>query len=101
MKIKIGDTVLITSGKDKGKKGKIRKILPKENRIIIDGINLRKKNVRAKREGEKGQIVEIAAPISASSVKMICTKCKQPTRVGYRIIEKNKYRICKKCNQEL
>ena len=101
MKIKKDDIVLIISGKDKGKKGKVIKILPSEDRVTVEGINLRKKRIRARREGEKGQTIEIAAPINVSNVKLICSKCKQPTRVGYRIIEKSKHRICKKCNQEL
>jgi len=101
MKIKTGDTVLIISGKDKGKKGKVIKSLPREGRIIVEGINIRKKHVRPRREGEKGQIVEVPAPFDVSNVKLICPKCKNATRVGYKIVEKNKYRVCKKCNQEI
>jgi len=101
MKIKTGDTVLIISGKDKGKKGKVIKSLPREGRIIVEGINIRKKHVRPRREGEKGQIVEVPAPFDVSNVKLICPKCKNATRIGYKIVEKNKYRVCKKCNQEI
>lgn len=101
MKIKNGDTILVISGKDRGKKGKVIKVLPKENRIVVEGVNLRKKHTRPKREGEKGQIVEIAASLNVSNVKLVCQKCKKPTRVGYRVVEKNKFRICKKCNQEV
>lgn len=101
MKIKNNDTVLIISGKDRGKKGKVIKALPKENRIVVEGINLRKKHTRPKRQGEKGQIVEIAAPLDVSNVKLICPKCKKAARVGYKVAEKNKFRICKKCNHEI
>ena len=101
VKIKKNDTVLIISGKDRGKKGKVIKSLPKENKIVVEGINLRKKHIRPRRQGEKGQIVEIAAPLDVSNVKLICPKCKKSTRVGYRVVEKNKYRICKKCGQEI
>ena len=101
MKIKNGDTVLIISGKDKGRKAKIIKVLPEENRIVVEGANIRKKHVRPKKQGEKGQIVETAAPFNASNVKLICPKCKKLTRVGYRVAEGGKFRICKKCQQEI
>lgn len=101
MKIKINDTVLIISGKDRDKKGKVIKVFPEENRIVVEGANIRKKHVRPKKQGEKGQIVETAAPFSVSNVKLICSRCKKPTRVGYKVAEKNKFRICKKCNQEI
>jgi large subunit ribosomal protein L24 len=101
MKIKNGDTVLIISGKDRGKKGKVIKVLIEENRIVVEGANLRKKHTRPKKQGEKGQIVEIAAPLDVSNVKLICPRCKKATRIGYRVAEKNKFRICKKCNQEI
>ena len=101
MKIKNGDTVLIISGKDRGKKTKVIKVLPEENRIVVEGANLRKKHTRPKKQGEKGQIVEIAAPFDVSNVKLFCPKCKKATRIGYRVTEKNKFRICKKCNQEI
>lgn len=101
MKIKNNDTVLIISGKDRGKKAKVIKVLPEENKVIVEGINLKKRHTKPKKQGEKGQIVEIAAPFNVSNVKLICPKCKKPTRVGYRVTEKNKYRICKKCQQEI
>ena len=75
MKIKKGDTVLIISGKDKGRKSKVVKAIPKKGKIVAEGINLIKKNVKAKRSGEKGQIVEISAPFDVSNVKIICSKC--------------------------
>ena len=101
MKIKKGDTVLIISGKDRGRKGKILKSLPKEQRVLIEGINLKKKHVRPKREGEKGQIIQVPAPIPASKVKLICAKCQKTTRIGYKIIGEKKHRICKKCGGEI
>lgn len=101
MKIKKGDQVLIISGKDRGKRGKVLDVFPKEERLMVEGANLRKKHVKPKRSGEKGQVVELPGPISSSNVKLICPKCGKPARVGYRIIEKKKYRICKKCNSEI
>ena len=101
MKIKKGDLVLIISGKDRGRKGKVLKAFPKELKILVEGINLKKKHVRPKREGEKGQIVQIPAPVQISNLKVICPKCGKATRVGYKIIDKKKYRICKKCQKEI
>jgi len=101
MKIKKGDTVLIISGKDRGRKSKVQKVFPKEKRILVEGINLRKKHVRPRRMGEKGQVIEMPAPIDVSNVKLICPKCEKATKVGYKIVERKKYRICKKCGQEI
>ena len=99
MKIKKGDSILITAGKDKGRTGKIIKAMPKELKILVEGINLKKKHVRPKREGEKGQIVEIPVPMDISNVKLICPKCGKATRVGYKIDKEQKSRVCKKCGQ--
>lgn len=101
MKVKKGDLVLITSGKDKGKTGKITRALPKELKVLVEGVNLKKKHVRPKREGEKGQVVEVPAAMDVSNIKMICPKCGKATRVGYKIEKDIKKRICKKCKQEV
>lgn len=101
MKIKKDDAVLIISGKDKGKKAKVLESFPKKDKVMVEGVNIVKKHRRPKKEKEKGQIVEIPKPISVSNVKLICPKCSKATRVGYRLTEKGKYRICKKCEQEI
>lgn len=101
MKIKKGDTVLIISGKYRGKKGKVLISFPEERKILVEGINLRKKHQKPRRTGEKGQIVEMPSPVDVSNAKLICPKCGQTTRVMYKTLEKAKYRICKKCNQEI
>jgi len=105
MKVKKGDNILIISGKDKGRTGKIIKAMPKELKILVEGINLKKKHVRPKRDGEKGQIVEIPAALDISNVKIICPKCGKAARIGYLIERPNgypeKYRICKKCKQKI
>lgn len=101
MKIKKEDTILIISGKDKGKKGKILTAFPKERKVIIEGLNLKTKHRRGRRQGEKGQIIHLPAPINVSNVKLICPKCGKAARVGYKIVEKKKYRFCKKCSQEI
>jgi len=99
MKIKKDDSVLITRGKDRGRKGKVLEAFPKEERILIEGINLRKKHQKPKKTGEKGQIIHIPGPINVSSVKLICPKCGKATRVGYKIVNKKKFRVCKKCKE--
>lgn len=101
MRIKKGDTVLILSGKDRARTGKVNRVLPKEGKVIIDGINIVKKHTRARKQRQKGEIVEVPAPFDISNVKLICPKCSKPTRVGYRIIDNKKHRVCKKCGQEL
>lgn len=101
MKIKSGDTVLIIAGKDRNKSGKVTEVFPKDNKIVIDGLNIVRKHIRPKKEGEKGQRVEVPRAINVSNVQIICPKCKKPTRIGQRLIENGKVRICKKCNQEI
>ncbi len=102
MKIKKGDQVLITLGKDKGKKGTVLRVLPKEEKIIVENINILKKHTKPRKSGEKkGQIIQFPGKIFASKVKIICSKCGIATRVGYKISEGKKYRVCKKCKQEI
>lgn len=101
MKIKKGDTVLIISGKDRGKHGKVLSVFPEQGRIVVEGVSIRKKHTKPRKHGEKGQVVEVLAAFSASNAKLICPKCGKAARVGYRIVEDKKHRICKKCNQEL
>jgi len=101
MKIKKDDQVLIISGKDRGKHGKVLDVFPQEAKIVVEGVNLKKKHVRPKKSGEKGQIVDTLAALAVSNVKLLCPKCGKPTRVGYKIIDNKKYRLCKKCGKEL
>jgi large subunit ribosomal protein L24 len=101
MKLKKGDTVLITSGKDKGRTAKILKSLIKEKRILVEGINLKKKHVKPKKEGQKGQVISVAMPLDVSNTKFLCPKCGKATRLGYKITKDKKFRICKKCKSEV
>lgn len=101
MKIKKGDTVLVISGKSRGKKDKVLSVFPKEGRILVEGVNMMKKHQKPKKSGEKGQIIHLPGKISVSNVKLICPKCNAPARVGYKISGGKKYRACKKCNQEI
>ena len=99
MRIKKGDMVMVISGDDKGRKGKVIKVMPKKERVLVEGLNIQKKHQRPRREGEKGQIVEKPGPIHISNVKLICPKCGKAIRVARKIVEGKKYRVCKKCGQ--
>jgi large subunit ribosomal protein L24 len=99
-KLKVGDNVKITAGKDKGRDGQIEKIYPKNNKVVIPGLNIYKKHVKGF-QGQKGGIYEIPRPIDIFKIALICPKCKKPTRVGFKFIEKEKVRICKKCGKEI
>ena len=97
MNIKKGDKVLITKGKDRSKSGKVIKILEKENKIVLEGLNLIKKTVKPKKQGEKGQIITVPSPIAVSNVQLICQSCSRGTKVGHRFVGQKKERYCKKC----
>lgn len=101
MKIRKGDTVKIICGKDRGKTGKVFAVYPKAGKATIEGMNLVKKHRKPRRGGEKGQKIEIAKPMDISNIMLICPKCGQPARVGYKLTETDKFRICKKCQQEI
>lgn len=101
MKIRKGDTVLIIKGKDKGKKAKVLRGFPQQGKVLIEGANIKKVHKRPKREGEKGQVVEVPSSLDASKVKLVCPKCGKAVRVGYKVESEKKVRVCKKCNAEI
>jgi len=102
-KFKVGDKVKITAGKDKGRDGKIEALDSKKNTVLVPDINLYKKHVKgqASQQGQKGGIYDIPRPLSLAKVALICPKCNQVTRVGFRIVGDEKVRICRKCNKEI
>lgn len=99
-KIKKGDNVKVLLGKDNGRTGTIERVLAKENRVIISGLNVVKRHVK-KRQGIEGGIIDIIKPMNISNIALICPSCKQPTRVGFKVEDKVKSRICKKCGKEI
>jgi large subunit ribosomal protein L24 len=102
MRIKKGDNIIVISGKDRGKQGKIIKVLPNNEKVIIENINLQKKHQRPKTGGKKGEKIEVPRPISSSTVALICKNCGKPTRIGRRVLpDGKKIRICKKCGLEV
>lgn len=99
-KIKKGDTVQILLGKDRGKSGKVDKVLVKEAKLLVEGVNMFRKHVRKYKDMEGG-IVDIRKPIDLSNAELVCPSCKKPTRVGFKQEADTKIRVCKKCGKEI
>ena len=100
MKIRKEDTVLVTAGKDKGKRGKVRFAYPKNQRVLVEGINFVKKHSRAKGAARQAGIIDLEVPIHVSNVMLLCNKCSKPVRVGYRKLEDGRrVRICRSCRE--
>ncbi len=102
MKIRKNDNVLIIAGKDKGKKGKVRFAYPRENRVVVEGMNMIKRHSRAKGVARQAGIIEREAPLDASKVMLLCSKCNQPARIGHKVLEDGKRaRVCLACHEIL
>ena len=101
MKIKAGDEVKIVRGKDSGKTGKITKVLSKEAKVFVDGVNQYKRHVKARTQAQKSEIVTITKPLPVANVAFMCPKCKKETRIGFSIEKGTKVRICRKCGKEV
>jgi len=99
-KLKKEDTVEVITGKDKGKRGRVIKILRDKDRIIVDGVNIVKKAMKKRKQQDRGGIVEIEAPVHSSNLMIVCKKC-GPTRIGYTFDGDKKVRKCKKCGEVL
>jgi large subunit ribosomal protein L24 len=100
MKIRKDDTVVIIAGKDSGKKGKVRRALPNDGRVIVEGLNMIKRHSRARRAVRQAGIIELEAPIHVSNVMLVCEKCGNPTRIGFRFLDDGKkVRICSSCKE--
>lgn len=97
MKIKKNDIIKIIAGKDRNKSGKVLKVFPERNKILIEGLNFYKKHVRPKKQGEKGQLISVPRPIDISNAMLICSGCGKAIKTGYRFDVEKKIRICKKC----
>jgi len=99
MKIKTNDKVKITRGKDNGKEGKIIQVFKDDRKVVVEGANIMKKHVRSRKGGEKGQMIELSAPLRVENVMLICPKCNRPTRIGYKLDGEAKKRVCRKCKE--
>ena len=104
-RIKKGDSVEVIAGKDKGFRGEVITVMPKQDRVVINGINIMKRHEKARQAGNQqvpAQIVEFEAPLHLSNVMLVCPNCDQITRVGFKVKDDGyKTRVCKKCNQDI
>jgi large subunit ribosomal protein L24 len=102
MKIRKEDNVLVITGKDKGKKGKVRFVYPRKNRVLIEGVNMIKTHSRAAQQVRQAGLIEREAPISLSNVMLICTHCNKPVRIGFKFLDDGrKVRICRSCKEAI
>ncbi len=101
MKIKKGDTVKVLSGNDKGKTGEVLEVIPKTEKIIVKGVNVRKKHVKARKQGEESGIISVECAIHSSKVNVVCPKCGKAVKVGYKIEKDEKVRVCRSCGAKL
>ncbi len=101
MNIKKGDNVKIISGKDRGKTGAVLRIFVADERVAVEGLNLYKKRIRPKQQGQKGETISAPRPMHVSNIMIVCSSCKKPTRIGYRYESDSKIRYCKKCKASI
>jgi large subunit ribosomal protein L24 len=100
LRIKKNDTVTVIAGKDKGKSGRVMRVIPKHERVIVEKVNMIKRHMKPNQQNRQGGILEKEAPIHISNLMLVCSKCTDPTRVGYKILDDDrKVRYCKKCNE--
>ena len=101
MNIRKDDKVIVLSGKDKGKTGKVLVADPKSLKVIVEGVNVATKHQKAQKKGQDGGIIKVETPIYVSKVQLVCPKCGKGTRVAYKIVDGKKVRVCKKCGAEI
>lgn len=101
MKLKIGDTVKVTAGKDKGREGKIEMILPKKSLVVIPDVNMYKKHVKGQQGGIKAGIYDLPRPLNIAKIALICPNCKKVTRVNFKVEKDTKVRMCAKCKKQI
>ena len=101
MNIKRDDKVVVLSGKDKGKQGKVLTADPKAGKVIVKGVNVATKHQKPQKQGQEGGIIKVETPIYAAKVQLVCPKCGKGTRVGHKLADGKKVRVCKKCGAEI
>ena len=101
MKIRKDDMVVVITGSDKGKQGKVLSVDPKANKVLVEGVQVASKHYKARRQGEEGGIIKKETPVFASKVMLVCPKCGKATRVGHAVVDGKKVRTCKKCGAEV
>jgi large subunit ribosomal protein L24 len=98
MKLKKGDTIIVTTGKDRGRQAKIERVFLGEGKVLVPGLNQYKKHNKPQGENKPGEIVTLSRPYVTAKVALVCPKCKQQTRVGYKMLNDKKVRVCRKCD---
>ena len=101
MNVKKNDTVVVLSGKDKGKRGKVLSVDPKTRKVVVEKINMASRHQKPRKQGEEGGIIQKEIPLYASKVMTVCPKCSKPTRVAHQIEGGKKVRVCKHCGAEI
>ena len=101
MRIKKGDTVKILSGNDKGKTGEVLSVIPKTNKIVVKGVNIRKKHIKPRKQGEEGGIISAECAIHSAKANVVCPKCVKAPKIGYVEEKVEKVRVCKKCGAKI
>lgn len=99
--VKTGDTVVVLSGKERGKKGKVLEVSPKEGKVIVEKINMVSKHVKPRKMGDQGGIIKTEGAMYACKVQLVCPNCNKPTRVAHKVNDGTKERVCKKCGKSL
>ena len=101
IKLNVDDTVIVNTGVDKGKKGKILKVLRADNKVIVQGVNVRTKHVKPRKQGQESGILKVESPIHISKVNYFCEKCGKGVKLGVQVKDGKKIRVCRKCNTEI
>ncbi|MGN1001730.1 MAG: 50S ribosomal protein L24 [Oscillospiraceae bacterium] len=101
MNIRKDDKVIVLSGKDKGKEGKVLSVTPKTGKLVVEGVNVASKHVKPRKQGDQGGIIKVETPIYACKVMVVCPKCGKPTRVAHKVADGKSVRVCKKCGANL
>ena len=101
MNIKKNDNVIVIAGKDRGKQSKVLRLYRESDKVLVEGVNVKKKHQRPRKQGEKGQMIEVPHPVHLSNILLYCPSCKQGVRIGAKITGKKKVRVCKKCGKEI
>lgn len=101
IKLRVNDTVIVNTGVDKGKKGKILKVLRADNKVIVQGVNVRTKHVKPRKQGQESGILKVESPINISKVSYYCAKCEKGVKLGIKVVDGKRVRVCRKCNTEI
>ena len=101
MNIRKNDKVVVLSGRDKGKQGEVLRAMPKEGKVVVQGVSVATKHQKARKQGEESSIIKVETPIYACKVMVVCPKCSKPTRVAHKVEGGKKVRVCKHCGAEL